>query len=307
MSAWALIAAGVAAPVARRRVRIPKAAVAAAAWSAPVALCVAVPRSRTRDVATCMLQMWAYVATYEMPADDPQALEARVLVDYPVTADRFIGLGELPGVRLQQRFADPPNIRLPEKVLVWSHWIWFTVPHGTALYVLLRRRRQFPRAAALIYATFDIGVLGYWLVPTAPPWYAAEKGRLGPRATGSELQIRRMMLDYGEQFWKDRWGALYDGLAGNPLAAMPSLHFATSVMAAHVLSDVGPVEGAVGWAYAGTLGFALVYLGEHYVVDLLAGAVLAEGVRHVGPRASPLLRGLSRAVQALERKALGSG
>ena len=53
---------------------------------------------------------------------------------------------------------------------------------------------------------------------------------------------------------------------------MPSLHFATSVMAALLLSESGPVAGAVGWAYASTLGFALVYLGEHYVADLLGGA-----------------------------------
>ena len=63
---------------------------------------------------------------------------------------------------------------------------------------------------------------------------------------------------------------------------MPSLHFATSVMAAHVLGEAGPVAGRVGWAYAGTLGFALVYLGEHYVVDLLAGLALTEGVRRRG-------------------------
>ena len=39
------------------------------------------------------------------------------------------------------------------------------------------------------------------------------------------------------------------------------------------------LAGAVGWAYAGALGFALVYLGEHYVADLIAGAALTEGVR----------------------------
>jgi len=284
-------------------VSIPKPAVAAAAWSAPVAFCVATPRSRRRDIGMCMLQMWAYLATYEMPADDPEALEARVHVDYPVTIDRIIGAGELPGVRLQRRFADPPSIRWPEKVLVFSHWVWFLVPHGSLAYVLLRRHGQFPRAATAIYATFDLGVICYWLIPTAPPWYAAEHGRMGEHAAGHELQIRRMMLDYGEQFWKDRWSTLYDGLAGNPLAAMPSLHFATSVMAAHVLSDVGPVEGAIGWAYAGTLGFALVYLGEHYVVDLLAGAALAEGIRRAAPTAAPLARGFSCAVQALERRA----
>ena len=301
-TAWALVAAGVAAPAVRKRLRLPPPVVAAAAWSAPVALCVAVPRSRGRDVATCMLQMWAYVAMYEMPADDGDALAARVHVDYPVRIDRALGLGELPGVRLQRRFADPPNIRGPEKLLVWAHWIWFTVPHGTALYVLLRRRERFARAATLIYATFDVGVLCYWLIPTAPPWYAAEHGRLGD---GPEPRLRRLMLDYGEQFWQHRWERLYDGLAGNPLAAMPSLHFATSVTAAHVLSDAGRVEGTAGWAYAGTLGFALVYLGEHYVADLLAGLALAEGVRVAEPVAAPILRGLSGAVQALERRARG--
>ena len=81
-----------------------------------------------------------------------------------------------------------------------------------------------------------------------------------------------MMVEHGERFWKTRWGPLYGALGGNPLAAMPSLHFATSVMAAHVLAEAGPVQGALGWTYAITLGFALVYLGEHYVVDLHGGA-----------------------------------
>ena len=42
-------------------------------------------------------------------------------------------------------------------------------------------------------------------------------------------------------------------------------------MAARMLAETGPAAGAAGWAYAGVLGFALVYLGEHYVVDLAAG------------------------------------
>ena len=80
-----------------------------------------------------------------------------------------------------------------------------------------------------------------------------------------------MMIEHGEVFWRGNWDRLYGLLGGNPLAAMPSLHFATSVMAAHLLTELGPVEGAIGWTYASTLGVALVYLGEHYVADLLAG------------------------------------
>jgi membrane-associated phospholipid phosphatase len=302
----ATVAVGVAAPLLRRRVKLPKAAVLAAAWSAPVALCVATPRSPKRDVAVSILQMWAYFAAYEMPADDPDGLERRAYVDYPVKVDRVLGLGELPAVRLQRRFADPGNIRAPEKVLIWAHWIWFLVPHATVAYVFIRRRDQFPKAAAMVYGTFDLGLVGYWLVPTAPPWYAAQKGRLGGDEARTKLGLRRMMIEYGEQFWRGRWPTLYDGLAGNPLAAMPSLHFATSVMSAHVLSDVGLAEGTVAWVYAGTLGFALVYLGEHYVIDLLAGLALVEGIRTAAPRLSPLAEGVSRLIQGLEHRAQGA-
>ena len=100
--------------------------------------------------------------------------------------------------------------------------------------------------------------------------------------------MRRIMVEHGEAFWKERWQPLYSFLGGNPLAAMPSLHFATSLMAARVLAEAGPVEGAVGWTYALTLGFALVYLGEHYVVDLLGGPTLAKGCGGLRRRLRPL-------------------
>jgi membrane-associated phospholipid phosphatase len=67
-----------------------------------------------------------------------------------------------------------------------------------------------------------------------------------------------------------------------------------------VLTDVGRVEGIVGWAYALSLGFALVYLGEHYVVDLIAGLALAESVRALAPVAERGLQPIVRAVQRLE-------
>jgi len=189
-----------------------------------------------------------------------------------------------------------------EKVLVWTHWLWFLVPHAATAYVLVADRERFGRAAALTYAVFDLGAVVYWALPTAPPWYAAERGRL---RNGHDLPVRRVMIEYGEQFWKHRWGPLYSVLGGNPLAAMPSLHFATSVNAAHLLAESGPLQGAVGWAYALTLGVALVYLGEHYVVDLLAGLALTEGVRRLAPAAAPyVLRG-ARAVEAIEARARG--
>lgn len=301
-AAWGVVATGVAVPLIRRRVRIPPPAVLGAAVAAPFALSVATPRTRARDTGVVLLQMWAYIAAYEMPNDDAERLRARVRVRYPVRIDRAIGLGELPGVRLQRAFGRPGEpLRRAEQVLVWAHWLWFAFPHGTAAYLLLRRRDDlFVRGALRLYAVFDVGVVFYWVLPTAPPWFAAQAGELGE---GDERAIRRLMIEHGRVFWKRAWAPLYDVLAGNPLAAMPSLHFATSVMAAHLLTEAGPVQGAIGWSYALTLGFALVYLGEHYVVDLLAGYALTEAVRRAAPRAAPALGAVGRAMAELERRA----
>jgi hypothetical protein len=86
---------------------------------------------------------------------------------------------------------------------------------------------------------------------------------------------------------------------------MPSLHFATSLLAAMLLAETGPLAGALGYAYAGTLGFALVYLGEHYAIDLIAGAALVCAVRRGEPLGEPTALRISEALQRLERVANG--
>lgn len=303
-TAWGVVAAGVMAPLVRKRVPAPPLVMQTIAYAAPIGLCVAVRRSAKRDVATCALQMWAYLAAYKTPHDDADAQQQRVHINYPIVADRVLGLGELPSVRLQRALArngaQGPEWRALDRVLVWAHWSWFLVPHGTLLFILARRPAGFSRAAVMTYAVFNLGAGIYWLLPTAPPWYAAlDQGE----RTAQPPAVRRMMVEYGEYFWRDGWGSLYSVFGGNPLAAMPSLHFATSVMAALLLAEVGPVAGAVGATYAATLGFALVYLGEHYLVDLVAGAALTGAVRRWGPRAAPAILGFGRAVAALEERA----
>jgi hypothetical protein len=285
-------AAGALAPLVRHRLRMPRPVTSVMVWQAPLALSLAVPRSRARDAAVYALQMWAYLTHYELPNDTPDELAERVHVGYPIYVDRIMGCGEIPTIRLQRALGRPGEVRVHDTVLAVVHWSWFFFPHSTIAYLLLRHREHFERSAVQMAAVFDLGAAVYWLVPTAPPWWAAQKQRLP--------HVRRIMTEAGELFWGRAWGRLYDSLSGNQLAAMPSLHFGTSVMAAHVLSDVGPVPGALGWTYAVTLGFALVYLGEHYVVDLAAGLALAEGVRRAAPPATPLFGAVKRAIQALE-------
>jgi hypothetical protein len=290
--AWGAVAVGVMAPLVRRRLRLPVPAVTLLAFQAPAALAVATPRTRLRDAGIYALQMWAYFAHYDMPDDDPDALLKRLHVKYPIRADRLIGGGQTPTNRLQRALGRPGRLRPHDYALSVVHWAWFVVPHGTLLYVLLRHPERFPRSACLTAGCFDLGLVAYWSVPTAPPWWAGQNGYMPP--------VRRIMMEAGERFWGRAWRPLYHSLEGNPFAAMPSLHFGTSVMAAGVLSDIGRSPGAIGWAYALTLGFGLVYLGEHYVVDLIAGLALAEGVRRAAPLAEPAVRAVAAAIQRLE-------
>jgi membrane-associated phospholipid phosphatase len=286
------VAVGVLTPLLRHRLKLRAPVVSALSWPAPAAVALAAPRSPLRDAGIYGMQMWVYFAHFDMPDDNPEALMRRLKVDYPIRADRILGLGVCPTTRLQRSLGREGHVGLLEYALSAIHWSWFLVPHGTLAYILLRHREHLPRSALLMAACFDLGCVVYWTVPTAPPWWAGANGKMPP--------VRRIMAEAGERFWGRLWSPLYHSLQGNPFAAMPSLHFGTSVMAARILSQVGRKHAALGWTYALALGFGLVYLGEHYVVDLLAGLALAEGLWRVAPAAEPLVGRVAEAIQRLE-------
>jgi len=293
-AAIAGLAAAVAVPLVRKRFGIPAGVTAAALAAGPPSLAVVGRRTRLRDAGMYAMQMWMFTMGHELPYDDPDAARARLRVDYPIKADTLIGGGELPNVRLQRALAGLGRRNGVDRFLSWVHWAWFFEPHGSLTWILTKHPEHFPRSARQMSAVFDIGCAIYMAVPTAPPWWASEQGR-------TDAEVRRIMQEVGEEEWGNAWPVLYDALGGNPWAAMPSLHFATSLMAALLLAETGPVEGAVGWTYVSVLGFALVYLGEHYVVDLLVGAAIVIAVRRGERYVEPVAQAISRGLQRLER------
>ena len=287
-------------PLLRRRYSIPARATFAATAAGPFALAILRPRTKTRDALLFAMQMWAFIMVHELPYDDPEALRRRLKIKYPIRIDRAIGAGRLPNSRLQELLMRPSErISMLDRALTFAHWAWFFEPHLALIYILARDDRAFVRAARQMAGAFDLGCAIYILVPTAPPWWAAENGYTG------DDRIHRRMLDVGEETWGRAWPKLYDSVDGNPWAAMPSLHFGASVLAAMLLSESSPRAGAVGWTYAGTLGLALVYLGEHYVIDLIAGLGLVVGVRLGEPLVEPFALAVSSGVQRLEEIAGG--
>ena len=313
LAAAATLVAAVTVPPLRRRLRVPAAATTAIVAAAPLAVAVLSPRSRARDVVLYGFQMWAFTIAHELPYDDPEALRGRLRVRYPIVADRVLGLGELPSLRLQRALSRTGEVTALDRALSIVHWAWFLEPHLTLLFVQRRHTDRFARAARQMAATYDIGCALYFLVPTAPPWWASENGFLDQpiERVATEVgdrvepipQVRRLMIAAGERVFGPAWDRLYVIFGGNPWAAMPSLHFATSLMAALLLAEIGPIAGALGAAYAATLALALVYLGEHYVTDLVAGAAVVAAVRLGEPVVEPAVTALNRVLQRLERLA----
>ena len=292
------LAAAAIIPLVRKRYKVHPAVTTAAVASAPFALAVLQPRTKKRDAAVFALQMWAFTILHEVPYDDPDRLRERLQIEYPIAVDSKIGFGDLPTHRLQRAFSRPGHPRAHDVILAVAHWAWFFAPHLALTWIIVRADSRFARSARQMAFTYDLGALIYALVPTAPPWWAGENGY-------TPEPVRRLMVEVGKPLWGRAWDRMYDSLGGNPWAAMPSLHFATSLMAAILLAETGRAPGAIGWVYALKLGFALVYLGEHYVVDLLVGTALVIAIRGGEPVVGPLAERVGLGVQRLERLAAG--
>ena len=197
-------------------------------------------------------------------------------------------LGAVPSVWLQERLVDgAAHWYDAAAALVYvTHFV--SLPLVTAV-VWFRLRDRFPGWVAAVLAFTTLGVGGYVVYPAAPPWLASDMGEIG-----SVDRVSNLGWDY---LHLDPVGSLSAlGQAGsNPVAAMPSLHAGTALLVALFLwPAVNTRSRAALLVYVMLMAVTLVYTGEHYVVDVVAGwvtAALAVSVgaavcRHRAPRRS---------------------
>jgi hypothetical protein len=205
--------------------------------------------------------------------------EAQVWIDRHV-----FGLGAVPSVWLQRRLWSGAHITWFDYA-AWGVYMSYFVATPVALAALwLANRALFRRYARQVALLAFACVTVFTLSPTIPPWLASQKGMIGP--------VTRLVGPIGRSFPLFDPTPLWErGVRlANDLAAFPSLHEGMTVLLVILLwRRARPALRPLLAAYPLAMGFALVYMGEHYVCDIVAGAAFAGGVAYAERR---LLRAL---------------
>lgn len=186
---------------------------------------------------------------------------------YVITAERLVFLGAVPTVWLQDRLYEAGRMTTLEWLCVGVYVSYFTAHFVVGVVVWATRREILATYVCVVIAALAIGLALYYLVPTAPPWLAANAGDLPDVARINALAQSQAWSDAYEQ------GSYVAGV--NDVGAMPSLHTALTAIVAMTLWRLHRALGVAGWAYVAAMGFSLMYLGEHYLVDVLAGVAIA--------------------------------
>jgi membrane-associated phospholipid phosphatase len=275
------LAAALGLVAARRRLHLPPPVTLVLVSAAPLAMAAATPKRSWRYPAVGAVYMWCFAVTWTLPYEQPEKLRGRLRIRYPVRIDSILGLGVPPTLRLQRALRDPPRVTALDRAVTLAYASWF-VPHVVLAWLLFRHEDFVPRAAGRLAAAYHLTTPFYYLIPTAPPWWASEEAGL---MDGKVERVRRHVVS--ELTGKPR--ETKDQSPGNPWASMPSDHVASAAITAMGLAEIGPVYGTLGWLYVALASFSVVYLGEHYLIDALVGLAIAETIRRGEAKVTPLV------------------
>lgn len=224
------------------------------------------PLSFLRDWLPFVLLVLGYVA---LAGIDPSVV-TRAHVQFPIDADRFLVFGRLPTLSLQWRLWNPARPAWYDYLSTLIDPMHFIAPFVLAFVLWLRARPAFWRFVAAYLLVCYVGLAVYLLYPMAPPWWASNLHRI-PAVASIQSDIH-----FGAAPVHVFSVTQYFGF--NPVAAMPSIHAACSVLVGLAIWKVWPKWGWGAMLYPIAMSFAVIYTGQHYFVDVLAGWALSLGV-----------------------------
>ena len=185
-----------------------------------------------------------------------------------LNVDKWLFHGTVPTVWLQQHLWRG-HVSWYDFFFFGLYMMHFLLPVIVSL-VLWRWRPQYfwPFEWAIV-GTSLAGVITFAIYPAAPPWMAAQKNLLG----GAFVRVSDAVA---QAMGVHNFSAVDAAVSPNNVAAVPSLHSAYPLIAC-VFLILAFGWKRMGWAavYPLAMWLGVVYLGEHYVFDVITGIMYA--------------------------------
>ena len=248
-------------------------------FSFAIFLAVASVGRPLREWGRTLVDLGLFVAmwlAYDESRGIADGLGMPVQVESVRNIDRALLLGHDGVVWLQERFLSPQGtVRWYDVVGSCVYYSHFIVPPLVLGLLWWRDRDQWVRYMRRFATVIFIACTMFVLLPTAPPWMAAG----GRNSAGYRFDALPPLRRPTGNGWRhigldgfvEAWDTGRDW--ANEVAAMPSLHSAYALfVVAFFWPRIHPRW--LRWpllAYPATMAVALMYFGEHYLADALAG------------------------------------
>jgi membrane-associated phospholipid phosphatase len=182
--------------------------------------------------------------------------------------------GTVPNVWLQSRLYDPQRISLLDWITMGFYFMHFVLPVVVGFIFWLGDRRRYWTFVIALLSMSVLAFLFYVVFPTAPPWYQYPH------------EVHKVITETIQKWGVDYYVSPIFTIDSDPYAAFPSMHAAYPTLAALFAWGYNRALSIALFGWAACVWFSVVYLGEHYVVDVISGALLAAVVMVVVVRLS---------------------
>jgi len=175
--------------------------------------------------------------------------------------ERAIFGGAIPTLVLQRAFYHPGVVGIQDVVAMIFYFMHFVLPIVVGFIFWLNSREHYRRYIAALLVMSFLAFVTYLFWPSAPPWYQLHD-----------------VVKINDQTVHSLWGytlvsPIYHSFNPNPFAAFPSLHAAYPALATVYAWSRYRALGIGLLIWTAAVLVSIVYLGEHYVVDAVAGFV----------------------------------
>jgi membrane-associated phospholipid phosphatase len=175
----------------------------------------------------------------------------------PINAELQL-FGSIPTVTLQQFYRTP----ILDYMGAFFYSIHFFAPTIFAFFMWQNSPKDYWKYTGAFAILTYSALITFLVYPVAPPWYGVNG-------------VTKVLFDVDTNIGVPIYHTIYDFFEPNQFAAFPSLHSAFPWLVSLFALKIGKAKALPILIFPIGVWFSAVYLGEHYIVDVLGGIAYA--------------------------------